>query len=67
MRFKSCVSVKQDSEKTEIKLSPKAEKTYKQTSSKNTKLGDLRNIAENIKKDHELAMELWSTDEILSR
>ncbi|MBC1501558.1 DNA alkylation repair protein [Listeria weihenstephanensis] len=27
-----------------------------------TKLGDLKKIAKNIKKDHELAMELWSTE-----
>lgn len=32
-----------------------------------TKLGDLRKIAKDIKKDHELAMELWSTKEFLPR
>ncbi|MEK4663604.1 DNA alkylation repair protein [Priestia sp. FSL H7-0729] len=32
-----------------------------------TKLGELRKIAKNIKKDHELAMELWSTEEFLPR
>ncbi len=32
-----------------------------------TKLGDLKKIANEIKKDHELAMELWSTGEYLSR
>lgn len=32
-----------------------------------TKLGDLRKIAKDIKKDHELAMELWSTDRFLPR
>ena len=32
-----------------------------------TKLGDLRKIAKNIKKDHELAMELWSTEMFLPR
>jgi 3-methyladenine DNA glycosylase AlkD len=32
-----------------------------------TKLGDLRKIAQDIKKDHELAMELWSTEEFLPR
>ncbi len=33
----------------------------------NTKLGDLRKIAKDIKKDHELAMELWSTESYLPR
>ena len=33
----------------------------------NTKLGDLRKIAKAIKKDHELAMELWSTGKFLPR
>jgi len=32
-----------------------------------TKLGDLRKIANEIKKDHDLAMELWSTSEYLPR
>lgn len=32
-----------------------------------TKLGDLRKIAKEIKKDHELAMELWSSGEMLPR
>ena len=32
-----------------------------------TKLGDLRKIAAEIKKDHELAMELWSTSKYLAR
>lgn len=32
-----------------------------------TKLGDLRNMAGTIKKDHELAMELWSTGKYLAR
>lgn len=50
-----------------MKLSPKAQNIYKQIDSKATKLGDLRNIAKDIKKDHELAMELWSTGEYLPR
>jgi 3-methyladenine DNA glycosylase AlkD len=49
-----------------MKLSSKAENIYAQINSK-TKLGDLRNIAKDIKKDHELAMELWSTGEYLPR
>lgn len=32
-----------------------------------TRLGDLRNMAGTIKKDHELAMELWSTGKYLTR
>ena len=32
-----------------------------------TKLGDLRKMAKEIKKDHELAMELWSTGQFLPR
>jgi 3-methyladenine DNA glycosylase AlkD len=32
-----------------------------------TKLGDLRNIAKEIKKDHDLAEELWSTEKFLPR
>ncbi|NGM66819.1 DNA alkylation repair protein [Sphingobacterium sp. SGR-19] len=32
-----------------------------------TKLGDLRKIASEIKKDHELALELWSTGQFLPR
>lgn len=51
---------------TEMKRSSKAEKILSQINSK-TKLGDLRKIAKDIKKDHELAMELWSTEEFLPR
>ena len=50
-----------------MKLSSKAEIIYAQINSKTTKLGDLRNIANEIKKDHQLAMELWSTGEYLPR
>lgn len=32
-----------------------------------TKLGDLRKIANEIKKDHELALEMWSTGDFLPR
>lgn len=51
---------------TETKYSPKAEEIFAQINSK-TKLGDLRKMAKEIKKDHELAMELWSTEEFLPR
>jgi 3-methyladenine DNA glycosylase AlkD len=50
-----------------MKLSAKAENIYKQIKTDSTKLGDLRNIAKEIKKDHQLAMELWSTGEFLPR
>lgn len=48
-----------------MKLSTKAENILKQISDKNTKLGDLRKIAKEIKKDHQLAIELWSTKHFL--
>lgn len=48
-----------------MKLSSKAETILDQINHK-TKLGDLRNIAKEIKKDHALAMELWSTGRFLS-
>lgn len=44
-----------------MKLSSKAKNIVDQINTENTKLGDLRTIAKDIKKDHELAMELWST------
>lgn len=49
-----------------MKLSSQAENILAQIN-ENTKLGDLRNIAKGIKKDHELAMELWSTGRFLPR
>jgi len=49
-----------------MKRSSKAENILPQINSK-TKLGDLREIAKDIKKDHELAMELWLTEEYLPR
>ena len=50
-----------------MKFSSKAKNIYTQISAKGTKLGDLRKIAKDIKKDHQLAMELWSTGEYLPR
>ncbi|KMK77971.1 DNA alkylation repair protein [Alkalihalobacillus pseudalcaliphilus] len=50
----------------ELKCSSQAEEILAQITSK-TKLGDLRKIAKEIKKDHELAMELWSSGEFLPR
>jgi len=49
-----------------MELSSKATNIFSQLN-KNTKLGDLRKMAKEIKKDHELAIELWSTAEYLSR
>ena len=50
-----------------MKLSSKSKDIYAQISSESTKLGDLRKIAKEIKKDHDLAMELWSTGEFSPR
>ena len=47
-------------------LSTKAQKIYDAISDR-TKLGDLRNIAKEIKKDHPLAKELWSTGKLFPR
>lgn len=50
-----------------MKLSTKAENILIQISGKNTKLGDLRTIAKEIKKNHQLAMELWSSKHFFAR
>lgn len=50
-----------------MKLSSKANKIYSQIDKESTKLGDLRKLAKDIKKDHELAMELWSTGKFMPR
>lgn len=47
-------------------VSAKAKKIVDQLGP-NTKLGDLRNIAKEIKKDHVLAMELWESESFLAR
>ena len=49
-----------------MKLSSKALDLYRRIS-KDTKLGDLRKIAKEIKRDHSLALQLWSTGEFLPR
>jgi len=49
-----------------MKLSSNAENILKQINGK-TMLGDLRKMAKDIKKDHALALELWSTDRFLPR
>lgn len=50
-----------------MKLTSKAQKIYSVLSAEGTKLGDLRKIAKEIKKDHDLAMELWSIGDVISR
>lgn len=50
-----------------MKLSPKAESIYTQINTASTKLGDLRKIAKEIKRDHALAMELWATGDLFPR
>jgi len=49
-----------------MKLSSQAENILAQINTK-TKLGDLRKIAKEIKKNHGLAIELWSTERFLPR
>jgi 3-methyladenine DNA glycosylase AlkD len=49
-----------------MKLSSKAEKILGQINT-NTKLGDLRKIAKDIKTDQDLAIELWSTGKFFPR
>lgn len=49
-----------------MKLSSKAESILSQITDQ-TKLGDLRKIAKEVKKDHALAMELWTTGRFLPR
>ncbi|MEX0289051.1 MAG: DNA alkylation repair protein [Flavobacteriaceae bacterium] len=48
-------------------LSANAKQIYTEITSKPTKLGDLRKLAKDIKRDHELAMELWGTKAFLPR
>ncbi|KAA0993498.1 DNA alkylation repair protein [Dyadobacter aurulentus] len=49
-----------------MKFSSNAENILGQINTQ-TKLGDLRKIAKDIKKDHELALELWSTGRFFPR
>lgn len=50
-----------------MKLSEKAENIKSELASKPIKLGDLRKMAREIKTDHLLAMELWSTQQFYLR
>jgi Predicted DNA alkylation repair enzyme len=49
-----------------MKRSSQAENILAQINSE-TKLGDLRKLASEVKKDHQLALELWSTGQFLPR
>jgi 3-methyladenine DNA glycosylase AlkD len=42
-------------------MSAKAKKVVSEFTGKSVKMGDIKKLAKKIKKDHELAMELWST------
>ena len=48
-----------------MNLTSNAQKIYNQVNQEGTKLGDLRKIAKTIKRNHELAMELWNTGDFL--
>ena len=50
-----------------MNFTSKAKSIYAQISSESTRLGDLRKIAKDIKKDHKLAMELWSSSVFIPR
>ena len=50
-----------------MSLSAQAKKVYTEISAGNPKLGDLKKKAAEIKKDHGLALELWSTGEYYPR
>ena len=50
-----------------MKLSTKATNILTQISDRNTRLGDLRKIAGEVKKDHNLALELWSSELFFAR
>jgi len=50
-----------------MNLTSRAQEIYVQVSQDDTKLGDLRKIAKEIKKDHPLAMELWSTRNFMAQ
>ncbi len=48
-------------------LSTSAENILSQLNTENTKLGDIKKIAREIKKDHDLAMQLWSNGNLYPR
>ncbi len=50
-----------------MKLSSKANDIYSTISQETAKLGDLRKIAKELNVDHELALELWNTGQLMPR
>ncbi|MBB3701432.1 DNA alkylation repair protein [Flammeovirga yaeyamensis] len=50
-----------------MKLSEKTQSIYDQINSDKTKLGDIKKLAKEIKKDHEMALELWTIPEFFPR
>ncbi len=48
-------------------LSPAAQDVYAQINTGTPKMGDIKKIGKQIKQDHDLAMELWSTEEFYPR
>lgn len=51
----------------EISVSTKAGELLAKLNNSSTKLGDLRTLANSIKKDHALALELWATGDLIPR
>jgi 3-methyladenine DNA glycosylase AlkD len=50
-----------------MSLTSEVKEIHSQISAESTRLGDLKKIAKEINKNHELAMELWSTGEYYPR
>ncbi|MGI9242274.1 MAG: DNA alkylation repair protein [Verrucomicrobiales bacterium] len=50
-----------------MNLSPRAKKIVSELNREGTKLGDVKKIGKEIKRDHDLAMELWGTGDYLPR
>ena len=50
-----------------MRLSPKAQTVYSQINKDTPKMGEIKKMGKEIKKDHDLAMELWSTGEYYPR
>ena len=48
-------------------LSPKAQEVIAQLETESPKMGDIKKLAKSIKKDPELAWELWGTGEYVPR
>lgn len=48
-------------------IAKKAEAILTQLADKNTKMGDVRALAKDIKKDHELALALWASEQFFCK